>query len=699
MKRRKLWVVLGLLLLVAGVAFAGRKLLKRARPAINALADEVSDGPRVAKPLTAAEVIYDSGLGKDWDDWGWGPHELNRGVPAKIVFKDYGGWLLHHPDLAWRYGGLAFRFKAPPAWGNFLQVGLRVAGKPEDAFPVVAVRPRHVAAVGGGWNEVLVDWKELNPERFPFDRVIISSRTAVGPEWAELDKVVLLEAQAQDTQQGALRVLCEGESHPISELIYGASADYWKSGQAAKRIGGNPLSRAHWELGTWNTGHDWFFENTGQDYNLLQILEKAARDKRKIAMVVPMLGWVSKDKTSVGFPRAKFGPQRKYDPHRPEAGDGYGVDDKPLRPIDPRETSVEAPPELIASWVKKARAQEAAVGSRSIDMFILDNEPTLWNVTHRDVHPDPIGYDELLDRTIRYAKAIREAAPDVLIAGPAEWGYVGYEYSAVDREAGPARPDRRAHGDMQLVAWYLKKLAEYEKTNGVRLLDVFDLHYYPQSDGLYGGNARTDPTTAELRVRATRSLWDPDYVDESWIKEKLQLLPRMQKWVRENYPGLKLSLGEWSFGAQAHISGGLATAEALGRFGQQGLYSAFLWDNLDEGTPGYWAFRAYRDFDGQGARFQDISVPTREMADVSLFASRNPEKTKLVLVVVNRSQSIKVSAKIALDRCGRPQSTRLFSFTESSKGLTPGSSQLQPDAVSIALEPFSFSVLEIALEK
>ena len=36
-------------------------------------------------------------------------------------------------------------------------------------------------------------------------------------------------------------------------------------------------------------------------------------------------------------------------------------------------------------------------------MYMLDNEPTLWNSTHRDVHPDPVGYEELLDRTLEGA--------------------------------------------------------------------------------------------------------------------------------------------------------------------------------------------------------------------------------------------------------------------------------------------------------
>jgi hypothetical protein len=693
---RKQLVGLAVAASLAVGAVAARKVLRRAGAETQAL---VLEKPRVAQPLEAAETIYDGKLADGWEDWGWGRHELGGG-PAKIAFSGYGGWLMHHAPMPWRYGGLAFRFKAPAAWGSFLTVTLRAAGKPDETFPVVVVSTRHVATVDG-WQEVFVESKELNPDRAPFDGVMLGSRNPeVGTELAEIERVILTKPAESDAVAGELRVLCDAPTHPISDLIYGTSSGNWDSGQTAQRIGGNPLSRAHWELGTWNVGADWYFENTGLKTNLLESLATAASEKRRIAMVVPMLGWVAKDKTSFSFPRSKFGPQRAHDPYKPEAGDGHSVDGKPLAPDHPSRTSVPAPPELISSWVQKVVAQDEARGARSVHMYILDNEPTLWDTTHRDVHPEPLSYDELLDRTIKYASAIRDADPDAVIAGPAEWGFTGYNYSAVDRVAGfEARPDRRAHGDLPLVAWYLKKLAEYEKAHGKRLLDVFDLHFYPAAQGLYGGNAGTDPATADLRLRSTRALWDPTYRDESWIKDTLRLIPRMKEWVNENYPGLKLSLGEWSFGADQHISGGLAVVEALGRFGQQGLDAAFLWGDVKEGTPSYWAYRAYRNFDGKGARFQDVSVATREIDGVSLFASRNAEKTKLVLVVVNRDQTSKVTSRISLQGCGAARSSRLFSYAENAAGLTAGPSQVSNGTLSATLEPFFFAVVEVELGK
>lgn len=699
-RRQRLWIVVALGIALLGASgWAARKWIKAVRQrGATALLAAVPTGPRTAQPLEAAEMIYDQKLLPGWDDWGWGAHQLGNG-PAKIVFQGYGGWLLHHSELAWRYGGVSFRFKAPPAFGNFLQVSLRQLGKPDDTFPLVVVGERHIAPVDG-WQEVLIDWQELNPDRLPFDRVMIGSHVQVGSEWVELDRVMLTKAAASSTQQGTLRVQCGGQSRPISELIYGSSTEQWESGQSAQRLGGNPLSRSNWDLGAWNVGHDWFFENhSSGDRTMFQALDIAAEQRHKMAVVVPMLGWVAKDKVSSGFPRAKFGEQRKHDPSRPEAGDGYRADGTAIAPGDPSETSVPLSPELVKSWIEKVLAQDAARGARSIHMYILDNEPTLWNVTHRDVHPNPLSYDELLERTIQYATAIREADPAAVIAGPTEWGFTGYEYSAVDREAGVSnRPDRRAHGDKPLVAWYLKKLAEHERATGKRLLDVFDLHFYPAAEGIYDGNL-VDARHQELRVRSTRALWDPEYADESWIKEKLRLIPRMKAWVSENYPGVKTSLGEWSFGAPDDISGGLATAEALGRFGQQGLDAAFHWGQLKEGTPNYWAFRAFRNFDGKGARFGDVSVATKEMPQLSLFASRDSGMTRLVLVLVNRDLTTRVDAKIELDGCGNAGSSRMFSYAADSKGLTEGSSVSNQNVVTTTVEPFSFAVVEVVLAR
>jgi hypothetical protein len=400
----------------------------------------------------------------------------------------------------------------------------------------------------------------------------------------------------------------------------------------------------------------------------------------------------------VGFPVSKLGKQRATDPNRPDAGDGFAPDGKPIAPGPPTETSIAATPELIGTWIAKVRAKDAARGKRAVTMYILDNEPNLWSSTHRDVHPAPTTYDELLDRTLRYGAAIRKADPDAVIAGPAEWGWSGYFYSAKDLAAGSLlpHPDQRAHGGIPLLPWYLRQLAQHEKKTGVHILDVVDVHYYPQANNIYaGGGGATDDAASALRIRSTRALWDPSYHDESWIKDRVNLIPRLKEWIAENYPGRKISIGEWNFGAEKHISGGIATAETLGRFGEQGVYSAFYWVAPPPGTPPYFAFRAYRDYDGKGGRFQDLSIPVEGTETISLFASRNASGSIITAVLVNRDATNAAQIELDVSRCGVLGTHRGFFYGERDEALRERPGDPKAKGVVARLEPYSFAVLEL----
>jgi hypothetical protein len=704
LKAFKVVIVVGAVFGATAVAALGWKLSKHPS------AVTASDVNRITRPLDVAELVYDGKFGAGWEDWGWGPHEIKPGEPARISFAGYGGIVMHRGELSGQFGALVFRYKAPAKFGDFLGVTLRHQAKPESAFPSVTVARRHIAKLPDGWNEVLIDFNELNPTYMPFDRILIASKRAVGSDWVLLDKIALTKNTGTSPHaKPALRdarmtIQCNVPARPINPLIYGISLGVWDSGGSANRIGGNPISRLNWDIGNvWNTGADWFFENVrGPDGTIYDWIGDAAKRGVKSAVVIPTIGWVAKDTSSFGFPIAKLGPQQKEDQYRPGAGNGVSPDGKQkIAPGPPTETSVAAAPEVIGRWIRTLREKDAARGSRGVDMYILDNEPSLWNDTHRDVHPEPLGYDELLDRTIRYGTEIRRADPEAVIAGPAEWGWTGYLYSAKDREAGTTlRPDRRAHGDVPLIAWYLRRLAEHERATGTRLLDVLDLHYYPQADGIYaGGGGRTDREGAALRIRSTRSLWDPEYQDESWINERVRLIPRMREWVEQNYPGRKLALGEWSFGGEEHISGALATAESLGRFGVHGLDAAFYWAGPKANSSAFWAFRAYRNYDGKGARFEDWSIPTRTVDGTSLYASRNADGSRVVAVLLNLDADTTVNAKLDATSCGRVRSQRDFSYQAGSQALgeEPKPAVLTSE-FPLRLAPYSLRVIELTFD-
>ena len=673
-----------------------------------------SDKPATDKPAappstTVVQEIFAGGLKNDWQDYGWTDREIKGPGPARLRFANWGGWIIANKNIPGTFGGIVFKMKAPKDFGEFLELRLESDGA--GSFEVVEITSAHQTPLPDGWVRVLVPMHQLNPHGQPFDRMRFRGKKRLSNEWVLLDGIGLTTpskdappARTFPMKEAALSVRCKAPTHPISPLIYGVAngkeAEDMRAG--ARRMGGNPTTRYNWQLGdAWSTGSDYFFQNVKIDFTYKSFIDTGLARKQAVAITVPIIGWVAKDRSSYSYPVAAFGAQKEVDPYHADIGNGVGSNGKELRAGDPSRTSMPASPEWVRQWVQAIREEDAKRGTRSVQSYILDNEPALWNSTHRDIHPEPLSYDELLDRSIRYGAAVRAADRDAIIAGPAEWGWSAYFWSAKDAVAGfNAKPDRRAHGDVPLLNWYLAKLREHEQKTGVRILDVVDLHYYPQGKGIFenGGGGGTDPETAQRRFRATRSLWDPDYLDESWIKEKVRLIPRLKEIIAENYPGRGISIGEWNFGAEGHISGALALAEVLGRFAQGGVTSAYYWTAPKPSTPAYWAFRAYRNFDGRGGQFLDRYVESAAPDGSSLFVSKDEAGQHLVAILLNFSNDSGLKAKIDLSSCGTVASRRTFGYAGQPSGFSePKTASGGGSGIEESVPPYSITVFDVTL--
>jgi hypothetical protein len=673
--------------------------------------------PGLVSSTDVAEWVYLGKWDADWEDFGYAPKGPEVDGAQVRDFSNNAGWIITTRTLDWRkLGDLTFRYKTENDFGDFLEV--RVATGDATEFPRILVTPQRRVPREGWW-EVRVPMSELNPAGQPFDRFRIRAVKKVSPGWTHFDRIAFLKPRGQDggvvsarpveTIAGSFKVDCRSKGHLISPYIYGIAsshkldAPYFELGATAGRWGGNTSSRYNWEKGNaWNAGSDWFFKNV--DYSnkpgftwrdeLNHNLSKGVQT----ALTVPTLGWVAKDLTSYSFPVRTFG---KQDESEGDMGNGMAGGRK-VTPGDETQTSVRSTTDTVAKWIKTIREEDKKRDGRSsVLMYILDNEPGLWNETHRDVHNRPLTYDELFDKTVAYATAVRKAAPDALIAGPAEWGWSAYFYSALDLEIGAMlRPDQRAHGGEPIIPWWLKKLNAHQKKTGVRLLDILDVHFYPQGKGIglmdRGG---TDPATAALRIRSTRALWDPTYKDESWINETVQLIPMLKRWIADNYPGLKISIGEYNWGAEGHISGGLALAEVLGRFGESDIYSAFYWRYPPAGTPAWHAFRAFGNYDGKGSRFPSRSLSATKNLSTSVFAAKDDSSGRVVVIALNLDATRASKATIELNGC-EVSPTRTFTYAGGPNGLTPqNAAPLNGGAVVQELPPYSISVLEFDAAK
>ena len=138
-------------------------------------------------------------------------------------------------------------------------------------------------------------------------------------------------------------------------------------------------------------------------------------------------------------------------------------------------------------------------------------------------------------------------------------------------------------------------------TAGRRLLDVLDVHWYPEARGACVGDPmdgcritdnNNEAGVVAARMEAPRSLWDSSYRETSWIQnvlgaDAIRLLPRLKGKIAAHYPGTKLAITEYNYGGGNHISGAIAQADVLGIFGREGLFAATLWpleSNNDSST-------------------------------------------------------------------------------------------------------------------
>ncbi|MBI1742815.1 glycoside hydrolase family 44 protein [Candidatus Acetothermia bacterium] len=453
-----------------------------------------------------------------------------------------------------------------------------------------------------------------------------------------------------------LQISPQLDRHAISPYIYGMNFADETFAQELKlpvnRFGGNATTRYNWQNDTSNHASDWYFENIPEansnpgalpnESTTDRFVDQDRRTQTQTIMTLPLIGWTPKSRAiACGFSVAKYGAQQSTDPWQPDCGNGVHTNGSEITGNDPLDTSTAIDPTFVQGWINHLISRYNTAAQGGVKFYDLDNEPALWNSTHRDVHPTPVSYDELRDRTYQYAAAVKATDSSAFTLGPVAWGWVEYFYSAKDVADGGAwwntRSDRRAHGDIPLTDWYLQQMKLYEQQHGTRILDYLDLHYYPQALGVTLSPAG-DSNTQALRLRSTRSLWDPTYVDESWINDTVRLIPRMRDWVQQNYPGTKPAITEYNWGGLEHINGALAQADVLGIFGRENLDLATLWDPPSNNQPGAFAFRIYLNYDGVGGTFGQTSVraTSTDQSQLAIYAAERGDG-KLTAIVINKT--------------------------------------------------------------
>ena len=616
------------------------------------------------RAAAAGLAVYGDALGAGWQNWSWStttnfsntsPVHSGKYSLAVTYTGAWGGlYLAASPAIAGSpYDTLQFWIHGGNQGGQKLRV---ILTDNNQAFLGQGV---NVQAGAGKWTQVTILLSALgSPSRI--GGIVLQDTTGAAQPTFFVDDMSLINqgiAPPPTLAGPALSINVSASRHAISQNIYGMNyADEYLAAALnlpVRRWGGNSTTRYNWQDNIHNVGSDWYFENIPDGNPVTDgsasdlFIDQDRLTGTSTLMTVPLIGWTAASSSprnqpyNCGFKVSKYGAQQSTDPYDTNCGNGVLTNGTDITGNSPLDTSTQIGPAFVTGWVNYLVGKYGTASNGGVAYYDLDNEPMLWNGTHRDVHPSPTSYNEMQTQTYQYAAAVKAADPTAMTLGPVLWGWCAYFYSALDGCA-PGK-DYTSHGNEYFVPWYLQQMQAYEKTKGVRILDFLDLHYYPQATGVALSPAGGGSTQA-LRLRSTRSLWDPSYIDESWISDTapggvaVSLIPRMKAWVAANYPGTRLAISEYNWGALNDINGALAQADVLGIFGSQSLDLATLWSPPADTDPGAFAFLMYRNYDGAKHGFGDVSTQaaSADQGTLAVYAAQRSADNALTVMVINK---------------------------------------------------------------
>ena len=269
----------------------------------------------------------------------------------------------------------------------------------------------------------------------------------------------------------------------------------------------------------------------------------------------------------------------------------------------------------------------------------MDNEMEIWRGTHSDLDL-PVTGDFLVERYIDVAKKARAAWGDIKLTGPVvanEWFWCSVSsYNKQDRPKGPDR-------DYCWLEYFIMKVAEAQKSSGTRLLDVFDIHWYPSEKDY------------ESRVNWHRVLFDTTYnypgangikmVNGGWDNDnqKEYIFKRINDWLEKYFGkdhGITLGITETDLNDSDPMVTALIYASFLGTMQDNGveIFTPWTWDDGMYET--VHLFSRY----GHPNRVQSTSSND---SLVSAYSSISNKGDSLTVIFVNRAE--KDAQEINLD--------------------------------------------------
>jgi hypothetical protein len=473
-------------------------------------------------------------------------------------------------------------------------------------------------------------------------------------------------ASAQSTVAPTLSVDAAAARVPINPQIYGIASGldttFAKQIQVPNiRWGGDATSRYNWMIDSSNAGFDWYFMGgNGQT----TAVPSASADTMVMnyapanaLITIPILPFLNKASAwSCSFPVAVYGAQQSTNPYVHPNGDDCGnsltTSGKQLQDGNVYANHIDNTPAFQKQWVQHLVGAFGLASKGGVKFYQLDNEPFGWANTHRDVMPNGASYRTIVQLGQEYALAIKQADSSALVFGPSDFTLGGW----IGNTAAQG-------GQSGLFAgqFYLQQMASYDMQHGQRILDYFDEHYY------------FNVSAPAAQLASTRTLWDPTYNGGTWVEQydfngPMQLIPRFKSWINTYYPGTKLSLSEYSIDSgQKSVVDAIAEMDVLGIFGREQLDFANMWSPPAPTDPIAYAFRMFRNYDGNGNQFADtsISAVSSDQGALSIYGGQRTADMAVTVLVINKTTS-DIATTVAFTNLNLPATAQVYTYSAAS---------------------------------
>jgi hypothetical protein len=315
--------------------------------------------------------------------------------------------------------------------------------------------------------------------------------------------------------------------------------------------------------------------------------------------------------------------------------------------------------------------------------WTMDNEPEIWFGTHDDIMPTQLSAEAFMQSYFAVAKKARLKYPDIKLAGPipaTEWQWYSWN-------------DKKIEVNGKAYVWleyFIKRVAEEQSASGLRLLDVIDIHSYPnenkdedivQLHRIYFDTTYVYPGANGVKTTSP-SGWD-NSINKEFIFE------RCNRWLKQymgaNH-GVNFAVSEYGFTNNNANVTATSYASVMGTFADH---------HVEYFTPWYWHIGMWEVLHlySRYAKTNSVQAVCSEEQTVSAYTSINNTADSMTVMLVNRSLTVTKNVKVTLNNFtvtnGSYNTKQLNQLPATETFVSHTSNALQTGSVTVANSSFT----------